>query len=280
MSLLSLTAQWIDEEFVCHQVTLHAKSFRGSHTSQTCNGFDSMLQTWDIPKMSVHVVLRDNARNMIKAMSDAELPSLPCTAHTLQLVVHEGLLSLKSVADAVAVGCKIVGHFKHSALAISRLEDIQLQINHPVKQLQQGVQTRWNSTFYMIQSLIEQKRALGIFVSEYGLPDTLTAHQWTLLEKVISVLGPFEELTRKVSSSDAMAADVIPAVTVLHRFLTRETNDDHGIKAMKGTLAAVVRTRFTDVEENPLYSIATLLDPRYKNHFSPAPQLLQMPRRC
>ncbi|XP_059201115.1 zinc finger BED domain-containing protein 4-like [Centropristis striata] len=226
-----------------------------------------MLQTWDIPKTSVHVVLRDNARNMIKAMSDAELPSLPCTAHTLQLVVHEGILSQRSVADAVAVGRKIVGHFKHSALANSRLEDIQLEINQPAKRLQQDVQTRWNSTFYMIQSLIEQKRPLGIFVSEHGLPDTLTAHQWILLEKVLSVLGPFKELTRKVSSSDAMAADVIPAVTVLHRFLTRETNEDHGIKAMKGTLAAAVRKRFADVEENPLYSIATLLDPRYKNLF-------------
>ena len=110
--MLSLTAQWIDEEFVRHRVTLHVKSFRGSHTSQTIAGaFDSMLQTWDIPKTSVHVVLRDNARNMIKAMSDAELPSLPCTAHTLQLVVHEGLLSQRSVADAVAVGRKIVCHF-------------------------------------------------------------------------------------------------------------------------------------------------------------------------
>lgn len=195
-------------------------------------------------------------------MSDAEQPSLPCTAHTLQLVVQEGLLSQRSVADAVAVGRKIVGHFKHSALANSRLEDIQLEINQPAKRLQQDIQTRWNSTFYMVQSLIEQKRARGIFVSEYGLPDTLTPHQWILLEKVLSVLGPFEELTQKVSSSDAMAADVIPAVTVLHRFLTRETDEDHGIKAMKGTLAAAVRKQFTDVEENLLYSIATLLDPR------------------
>jgi len=113
----------------------------------------------------------------------------------------------------------------------------------------------------MIQSLTEQKRPLGIFVSEYGLPDTLTAHQWILLENVLSVLGPFKELTEKVSSSDAMAADVIPAVTVLHRFLTRETDEDHGIKAMKGKLAAAVRYRFTDVEENPYYSIATLHDP-------------------
>ena len=105
-------------------------------------------------------------------------------------------------------------------------------------------------------------RSLGIYVSEYGLPDTLTGHQWILLEKVFSVLGPFEELTRKVSASDAMAADVIPAVTVLHRFLARETDEDHGVKAMKGTLAAAVRKRFTDVEANPLYSIATLLHPR------------------
>ena len=54
--------------------------------------------------MSVHVVLHDNAKNMIKAMNDAGLPSLPCVAHTLQLAVDEGLLAQRSVADAVAVG--------------------------------------------------------------------------------------------------------------------------------------------------------------------------------
>ncbi|XP_049894754.1 zinc finger BED domain-containing protein 4-like [Epinephelus moara] len=226
-----------------------------------------MLQTWGIPKTSVHVVLRDNARNMIKAMNDAELPSLTCTAHTLQLVVHEGLLSQRSAADAVAIGRKIVGHFKHSTLAYSRLEGLQLEISQPAKRLQQDVHTGWNGTFYMIQSLVEQKQALGILASEYGLPDILTAQQWTLLEKVLSLLRPFEELARKASSAYAIAADVIPVVSVLHRFLTKETDEDHGVKGMKGTLAAAVRKRFSDVKENPLYSIATLLDPRYKNHF-------------
>uniref|UniRef100_A0A3Q4HCF9 HAT C-terminal dimerisation domain-containing protein n=1 Tax=Neolamprologus brichardi TaxID=32507 RepID=A0A3Q4HCF9_NEOBR len=94
----------------------------------------------------------------------------------------------------------------------------------------------------------------------------LTTHQWTLLEKVISVLGPFEELTRKVSSSDATAADVIPAVTVLHRFLTRETDEDYEIKVMKGTLAATVRMRFTDVEENPLYMLCLCVLPGEEDH--------------
>lgn len=67
--------------------------------------------------------------------------------------------------------------------ALSFTTDIWTSSVCPMSLLQQDVQTCWNSTFDMILSLIEQKRALGIFMSEYGLPDTLTAHQWMLLEK-------------------------------------------------------------------------------------------------
>lgn len=94
---------------------------------------------------------------MIKAISD-ELPSLPCTAHT-QLMVHEGLLSQRSVAEVLAVG-----HFKDFALANSRLEVIQLELNQSAKRLQQDVQTRSNSIFYMVQSLIAQKWTKNICV--------------------------------------------------------------------------------------------------------------------
>lgn len=158
MSLMSLTGQWLDKDFTLQRVVLHAKQLRGSHTGLAiASAIEGMLQTWSISKESVHVVLRDNAKNMVKAMDDAGLPSLPCVAHTLQLTVHEGLLAQRSVADAVVVGRRIVGH---SPLAYSLLEDIQLQLNQPIRRLQQDVQTRWNSTFYMVRSLLEQKRAL------------------------------------------------------------------------------------------------------------------------
>ncbi|XP_077101521.1 zinc finger BED domain-containing protein 4-like [Siphateles boraxobius] len=213
VSLISLTCQWIDESFTPQRAILHAKQFRGSHTGQAiAQVFEEMLQTWGIPKTSVHVVLRDNAKNMIKAMNDAGLPSLPCVAHTLQLAVHEGLLAQRSIADAIAVGRKIVSHFKHSALAYSRLADIKGQLNQPIKRLQQ-----------------DQKRVLGVYVSDHELPDYLTAHQWALMEKTVAILAPFAELTKKVSSYDALVSDVIPAVTVLF--------------------------------------ISTILDPRYKDRF-------------
>lgn len=82
-----------------------------------------------------------------------------------------------------------------------------------------------------------------------------------------SVLAPFEKLTRKMSSCDALASGVIPAVTVLQRLLTKETDEDQGIKTIKGTLAEAVKKRFNDMEKNPLYCIATVLDPRYKDRF-------------
>lgn len=62
----------------------------------------------------MHVVLRDNGRNMAKALEDSGLNGLCCIANTLQLTVNEGLLSQRSVSDCIAIGRKMVGHFKHS----------------------------------------------------------------------------------------------------------------------------------------------------------------------
>ncbi|XP_063336556.1 zinc finger BED domain-containing protein 4-like [Pelmatolapia mariae] len=87
------------------------------------------------------------------------------------------------------------------------------------------------------------------------------------METTVAIFVPFEELTKKVSSYDALASDVIPAVTVLVRLLNRETDEDHGFKTMKATLLAAVKKRFSDVETDPQYFISTILDPRYKDHF-------------
>lgn len=263
MSMLSLTAQWIDKHFERHQVLLHCKEMPGSHTAANLTAqFLEMLDKWGIAHERVHVVLRDNARNMVKALDDANLKSLPCLAHTLQLVVNEGQLAQRSIVDIVATGRRIVGHFKHSPLAYSRLYDIQAQLGQPRKRLQQDVSTRWNSTVYMLQSLMEQRRAIGVYAAEYELPATFTAHQWELIDNVLTILAPFEELTKEISSSTATAADVIPAITALKRLLERQANTDHGVGTAKATLLEAVLRRFSNIEHEPLYTLATILDPR------------------
>lgn len=263
MSVLSLTAQFINEDFQLKKVVLHSREFAGSHTAEAIAGaFRDMYQAWGIPMEKVHVILRDNARNMEKAMKDAHLPSLPCMSHTLQLVVQEGVLSQRSIGDIIAIGRRIVGHFKHSQLAYSRLQTIQKQLGQDPKRLQQDVPTRWNSTLYMLRSLLEQKRALCTYGADYDLPATLTASQWKLVENMISLLAPFEELTNQISSSSASAADVIPATRALRRLLRKTADTDQGVKTSKATLLDALERRFSDIESEPLYTIATVLDPR------------------
>ncbi len=118
-------------------------------TSQTAERVkqanEGMLNSWGIEKQWVHVILQDNARNMKKAMDDMGVPSMHCVVHTLQLVMHEDLLSQRSVTDTLANARKIIGHFRHSPSAYSCLEDIQIDLKMEVKCLQQDVQVRWNS---------------------------------------------------------------------------------------------------------------------------------------
>lgn len=136
-----------------------------------------------------------------------------------------------------------------------------------VKRLQQDVATRWNSTFYMMQSLVEQKRALGAYAADYELPATLTANQWAILENMITLLAPFEQLTREISSAEASTADVIPAVVALTRLLSRPTDTDRGVQTAKATLLKAVNDRFHGAQCEPLFSIATMLDARYKDRY-------------
>lgn len=272
MSLISLTVQWVDSDtHGLESAVLQVKKCRGSHNRATiAASITEMLNHWEIPLEKVHVILRDNASNMKAAMEDMAVPSLGCFAHTLQLVVHEGLMSQRSVSDALANSRKIVAHFKHSQLAQSRLEDLQREMQGAgttttPNRLVQDVQTRWNSSFYMIKSLLKEKRPLCAYASDYTLPATLSANEWALLEKAVTVLEPFEELTRKISSATSTAADVIPAVTVLKRLLAEENITDTGIKTMKSTLLQAVIRRFNSIESEPLYAVATLVDARYKD---------------
>ncbi|CAL8362540.1 unnamed protein product, partial [Gadus morhua 'NCC'] len=65
-------------------------------------------------------------------------------------------------------------------------------------------------------------------------------------------------------SLQATAAVVIPEITALKRLLGRAADTDRGVGTAKATLLEAVQRRFKDIEKNPLYAVATAMDPRYK----------------
>ncbi len=96
---------------------------------------------------------------------------------------------------------------------------------------------------------------------------TLTAHQWGILENIITLLTPLKQLTREISSAQASSADVIPAMMALTRLLDRRSDSDRGVQTAKSTLLEAVSDRFNGVQSEALYSVATMLDARYKDQY-------------
>ena len=195
------------------------------------------------------------------------LPSLGCFAHTLQLVVNEGILSQRVVIDVLAICRGIVGHFKHSTLAYHQLDEIQDKLSiDKRKRLQQDESTRWSSTLYMLQSINTQKMALAVYTTEYGSITMLNMHQLDLVRKIIATLEPVEEITKVISTDAAAASVLIPLLRALEKSLTKH-HDDSGIQTIKGERLSSLKRRFEDVEKHEELIIATILDPRYKDNF-------------
>ena len=107
----------------------------------------------------------------------------------------DGVLSQHVVIDLLAVCRSIVGHFKHSSVASHKLARILESLDFPWHTLKQDVSTRWNSTLYMIQSILEQKMALATYATENDIPQ-LTASQLEIAQKMTLVHAPIEEITQ------------------------------------------------------------------------------------
>ena len=77
-------------------------------------------------------------------------------------------------------------------------------------------------------NLLEQRGSLAAYAVDSELPAFLRPYQWTLIENMVTILDPCEQLTKDMSSVTATAADVIPAIEALKYLLKKTITTDHG----------------------------------------------------
>ncbi|GBP64668.1 Zinc finger BED domain-containing protein 4 [Eumeta japonica] len=201
--------------------------------------------------------------------SVAEYDSTRCFIHLLQRVITESLKCQPDLMEMLAASRRIVTHFNHSALAQEKLKAIQKELNLPEHQLVQYVSTRWNSTYYLQERLLEQKRAVSLYIADHDKLSNLTPHQWNLMEQCISLLKPFEEITKITSSGLSCIFEVVPHVATFMRYLQKEEtarkvpNLLHVLMSLK----TEIEQHFQHLDDDPKYFLATLLDPRFKTSF-------------
>ncbi|XP_012558143.2 zinc finger BED domain-containing protein 4-like isoform X1 [Hydra vulgaris] len=186
-----MTAHWLSNEFSQHRAVLRIMHFPECHTGKNISEYlHKGLVSFEISHTKIHIVLRDNAVNMVAGVKDLK--------------------------DILACCRRLATHFHHSQkLAAAKLEAIQEQLGTNKHRLIQDITTRWNSSYDMIERILDQKVPLATYTADHPTQSTLNTFQWGLLDKVLHILEPFKTLTINFSKRESYLSDVIPSIMAL-----------------------------------------------------------------
>ena len=156
----------------------------------------------------------------------------------------------------------MVSFFYHSTKAMDTLRLNQTRLDLPDHKLVQQVDTRWNSTYYMVERYLEQHEAIRTTLCLLDRNDLLipTAHN-TVLQEAVKLLGPFENVTRELSSERyTSGSKIIP----ISRCLQCLVSTQQAARPLAMYLVNEMKGRFLGMEENKMLALSTIVDPRFK----------------
>lgn len=275
-SFISLTAHYI-YQYKLKSVVISTSEIQIHHTAENIAlAIQEVMDQWQISSKVVTIVT-DNAAAMKKAVSEClNKRNHFCVAHTLNLAVKDcieketfdlaGNTSNCQLQQLLAKCRAIVSHFKYSTKASYALLRMQEQLNVNKLKLKQDVRTRWNSTFYMLERLLEVKISVSATLPQLdSSPPNLDSNEWIIVKDVVALLRPFENVTVILSGEKYPSlSSVIPLVLGLRNAIESKTPVTELAKNLKRSLSAVIEKRLAVYETNRTASKATFLDPRFK----------------
>ena len=129
-----------------------------------------------------------------------------------------------------------------------------------MKKIKQDVDTRWNSTFKMLESYNQQKEEITTILCLQRKEELcLSSLQQDCLENTLTILEPFNAATVEVSSEKFTSlSKVIPIVKQLLK-KSESMKCSLGIRLKENLL-----NYFSSIEDKEYLRMATVLDPRFK----------------
>ena len=275
-SYMGITIHYIDDRWKMRRLTLACKKLTERHTAKHLQEVVvNVLKGVCLDRTVAGV--HDNASNMV-AM---ELPfaALRCIAHTVQLSVTAGLKPIEPTLKRVR---ELVKFIRKSIPTMNEVIRLQTELKQrdekagikdekwsgPLKPIL-DVATRWNSSFRMLQRIFQLKPHINSVLvnSKKYAKLLLTASEWSAVEELVEVLGPFNEATEMISGESYPTLSLVyPVFCNLWTLATdlKSVAKHPETQALCRSLAADLRVRWINTIRDE-HLIACFLDPRFKH---------------
>lgn len=270
---ITVTAHYIDVNWELVNLVLATREMDCRHTGENIGQCLIDIQN-EFSISGVLSVTTDNASNMHSACKAMSVPQVKCFAHTLQLAVNEGL-SHQSITNMVMHARKLTAFFSKSVLASNALTNLQEKLDKSKKSPIIDVCTRWNSTYFMIERLMDIKSDLYTVLNAPEFTKhkhlLLKDSHWTIIEQILPLLKVLVETTEVLCVEEYATSSVVyPLVFGLMKNHLASNEFDSGLlRELKSKIADGIQKRLlSDHDGVPFYKsvcmISTVLDPRYK----------------
>lgn len=287
INYMCLTAHWIDDNWVLHKKIInfqHVVSHKGSVLGKVV---EKCLLDWGVD--NILAITLDNATSnneLVKylstkttkwhsCISNNEFLHVRCAAHVLNLVVRDGLGEEIASVEAIRNAVKFVHSSPARLDTFKRCVEIEKIKSKALPSM--DVDTRWNSTYLMLESSIEFEKAferLGEEDKAYKIyfekkqKSPPSANDWTCARMFVQFLKLFYDCTVKFSSSLSITSNLffneMLQVHDMIKWMINSSNDD--------TLTSMAREMKLKYDKywgnydniNYLLFVCVVLDPRCK----------------
>lgn len=177
--------------------------------------------------------------------------SIRCSAHTLQLVVHD-------VLNKIEENRQNLEKIRSCAVKLRTQKMVRIfKKNKKIKPILDTA-TRWSSTFYMIRSLIREEDFLKTLKTTQNL-EFFTEAQWEFMHQFVAALSLLEITTQKLQVEDLTFGDFYKVWLECKLQLTdiRENN------MFASSLCLKMKERESKLFENDPFCSAIYLDQRF-----------------
>ena len=300
------------------------RSFPRQHTGQrVADELEAIIAEYDL-QQKLRFIVSDNASNMKLAMNilfdtddDVQVnmldnyiddPSLwqdfdehdaavmeshavnlmarriPCFAHSLQLVIRDGLQAVGLAKRALAKCSKLSSLVHTSSLFRSAFEGVFGR----GRSIPAANDMRWNSTLHQLKAIIDlDHNKLAQLLRETTHDNLLlSATDLQQIQELVDILEPFAEATDMTQGDSTITVScVVPVVLSLRKMLREKVGQVRSFQPLVRALLASLEDRFNDILkkldiettvtvkarvlsfDDDVFMMAAALDPKFAFHW-------------